>query len=76
MFHIFYSTYADASMYQGLNCRGFTLLLQLVKSKNSILASIARIFPNYFYSDDFWLKSYGTILAVIGFICPIISLEY
>ena len=39
MFHIFYSTYADASMYQGSSCRGFTLLLQLLKSKNSVFAS-------------------------------------
>ena len=36
MFHIFYSSYADASMYQGSSCRGFTLLLQLLKSKNSV----------------------------------------
>ena len=39
MFHIFYSTYADALVYQGLSCRGFTLLLQLIKSKNCIFAS-------------------------------------
>ena len=39
MFHIFYSTYADASMYQGSSCRGFTLLLQLLKSKNNVFAS-------------------------------------
>ena len=36
MIHIFYSSYADASMYQGSSCRGFTLLLQLLKSKNSV----------------------------------------
>ena len=36
MCHIFYSTYADASMYQGSSCRCYTLLLQLLKSKNSV----------------------------------------
>ena len=41
MCHIFYSTYADASMYQGSSCRGFTLLLQLLKSKNSVQTSFA-----------------------------------
>ena len=50
MLHIFLSTYADASMYLGSNCRGFTLLLQLLNSKNSIFASCANM------SDDFWLK--------------------
>ena len=56
MFHIFYSTYADALMYQGSSCRGFTLLLQFLKSENSLFAR-ARTCPNfYFYSDDFWLK--------------------
>ena len=39
MFHIFYSTYADALVYQGSSCRGFTLLLQLLKSKNCVFAS-------------------------------------
>ena len=48
MFLIFYSTYADASMYQGSSCRGFTLLLQLLKSKNSIFASRANM-PNYYF---------------------------
>ena len=43
MFHIFYSTYADASMYQGSICRRFTLSLQLPKSKNSVLASSANM---------------------------------
>ena len=36
MCQIFYSTYADALMYQGSSCRGYTLLLQLLKSKNSV----------------------------------------
>ena len=36
MCHIFYSTYADTSMYQGSSCRGYTLLLQLLKSENSV----------------------------------------
>ena len=43
MFHIFYSIYAGALMYQGSSCRGFTLLLQLLKSKNSIFASSANM---------------------------------
>ena len=43
MFHIFYSTYADASMYQGSSCWGFTILLQLLKSKNSAFASSANM---------------------------------
>ena len=56
MFHIFYSTYADASMYQGSSCRGFTLLLRLLKVRTAYLI-LARICRNYyFYSDDFWLK--------------------
>ena len=41
MCHIFYSTYADAWMYQGSSCRGFTLLLQLLKSKNSVQTCFA-----------------------------------
>ena len=41
MCHIFYSTYADASMYQGSSCRGFTLLMQLLKSKNSVQTCFA-----------------------------------
>ena len=36
MCHIIYSTYAEASMYQGSSCQGFTLFLQLLKSKNSV----------------------------------------
>ena len=56
MFRIFYSTYADVSMYQGSSCRGFTLLLQFLKSESSLFAR-ARSCPNfYFYSDDFGLK--------------------
>ena len=43
MFHIFYSTCADASMYQGSSCWGFTILLQLLKSKNSAFASSANM---------------------------------
>ena len=39
MFHIFYSTYADALVNQGSSCRVFTLLLLLLKSKNYIFAS-------------------------------------
>ena len=39
MFLLFFSTYADASMYHGSSCRGFTLLVQLLKSKNSVFAS-------------------------------------
>ena len=30
-------------MYQGSSCRGFTLLLQLLKSKNSVFASSANV---------------------------------
>ena len=56
MFHIFYSTYGDASMYQDSSCRGFTLLLQLLKVRTAYLL-LAQICPNYYsYSDDFWLK--------------------
>ena len=56
----FYSTYADASMYQVSSCRGFTLLLQLLKyklaSREIIHLLLARTCPNYyFYSEDFWL---------------------
>ena len=36
MGHILYSTYADASMYQGWSCRCYILLLKLLRSKNSI----------------------------------------
>ena len=43
MLHIFYLTYADASMYQGSSCRGFILLLQLLKSRNSVFASSANM---------------------------------
>ena len=43
MFLIFYSTYADASMYQASNSRDFTLLMQLLKSKNSVFASSANM---------------------------------
>ena len=43
MFHIFYSTYVDALVYQGSSCRGFTLLLQLLKSKNNVFASSANV---------------------------------
>ena len=43
MFLIFYLTYADSSMYQGSSCRGFTLLLQLLKSKNSVFTSSANM---------------------------------
>ena len=43
MFLIFYSTYADASMYQGSSCQGFTLLVDLLKSKNSVFASSANM---------------------------------
>ena len=39
MFLLFYSTYADASMYR----RGFTLLVQLLKSKKSVFASSANM---------------------------------
>ena len=39
--HIFYSTYGDASMYQNSRCRGFTPLLQLLKSKNSVQTCFA-----------------------------------
>ena len=43
MFLKFYSTYANASMYQGSSCWGFTLLMQLLKSKNSVFASSANM---------------------------------
>ena len=57
----FYSTYADSSMYQVSSCRGFTLLLQLLRyklaSREIIRLLLARTCPNYyFYSVDFWLE--------------------
>ena len=65
MCHIFYLTYADASMYEVLSCQGFTILLQLLKSKNNeqtclainnTFAYSANMSNYYFYSDDFWLE--------------------
>ena len=59
MFLIFYSTYADASMYQGPSCRGFTLLVQLLKSKNSVLASSANMSKLLLLSDVFgWNETF------------------
>ena len=61
MIRIFYSTFADASMYQGSSYRGFTLLLQLLKVRTAYLL-LARICPNYyFYSDDFWPRMYTSM---------------
>ena len=39
--YILFDIYRDASMYQGSSCWGFTLLLQLLKSKNSVQTCFA-----------------------------------
>ena len=41
MSYILFDIYADASMYEGSSCSGFTILLQLLKSKNSIQTCFA-----------------------------------
>ena len=51
-------------MYQSSSCRGFAVLLQLLKSKNSVqtcfaknntFASCANMSKLLLFSDDFWL---------------------
>ena len=63
MFPIFYLTYVDASMYQGSSCRGFTLLVQLLKSKNSVFASSANM------SKLLLLLRFVLIVCFVAFTC-------